>query len=147
MLKEQCYGIVIVYKEQNENFFLLLQQYNKLFSKGSWSFPKGHHEGTEKPKDTALRELEEETGITEVEFVDFPLIYEEYCIERKGEKILKINEYFIGFVKDKKVTPQEGEIIDYKWLSYEEAMDTFVFKKEDRQKVLKQAKECLDMLN
>lgn len=69
---------------------------------------------------TTLRELEEETGITNIEFLSISLIYEKYEIKRNGEKRLKINEYFIGFVKDMEVTIQEGEISNYKWVTYKD---------------------------
>ena len=80
MPTEQCYGVIVVYKGE-ENLFLILQQHDEPISKGSWTFPKGHHEGSESPRETTLRELEEETGITNIEFLDIPLIYEKYEIK------------------------------------------------------------------
>ncbi len=139
--KEQCYGVIVVYKSV-ENLFLILQQYDEPIFKGSWTFPKGHHEGNETPKETALRELEEETGITEIELLDLSLImHEEYKIIKHEKQRLKVNDYFIGFVKDQKVKIQENEISAYKWASYEEAIKTFQY--ETRKETLKKAKEYL----
>lgn len=45
---EQCYGVIVVYKGE-ENLFLILQQHDEPISKGFWTFPKGHHEGSESP--------------------------------------------------------------------------------------------------
>lgn len=137
MPSEQCYGVITVYRD-TVDLFLILQHDNK---KGSWSFPKGHHEGTETPRETALRELEEETGIKEVELLDIPLIHEEYEIYRKEEKRIKNNDYFIGFVTDKAVTVQEGEIYTYRWVTYEEAVKTLDY--SSRKESLRQAVEYL----
>lgn len=136
---EQTYGIVIVYREEKENLFLILQHGD---SEGSWSFPKGHHEGNESPRETALRELAEEAGITDIEIIDTTLIHEEYEIEHSGEKVLKKNDYFVGFVKNKEVKIQEGEIRTYLWATYEEALSTFQY--ESRKEVLKKALEYLN---
>ncbi len=140
ILGPQTYGIVIVYKEEEENLFLVLQNND---AEGSWSFPKGHVEGIETPKETALRELEEETKIEEVDFLDVPFIHEEYDrVGRDGDKYHKKNDYFIGFVKDKKVVKQDEEIYTYKWVTFKEAMDIFTY--ESRKKVLKEAQKYLE---
>lgn len=136
---EITYGIVTIYKEDNKYLFLILQHDD---AEGSWSFPKGHHEGVETPEETALRELKEETGINEIELIDTPLIHEEYEIIINGEKRLKINEYFIGFVKNKTIYIQENEIHAYKWATFEEALKTFTY--ETRKEVLKIAKKYIE---
>ncbi len=140
---EKVYGIIIVFKDKNENKFLLLQNVDKN-NKGSWSFPKGHVEDGESPKETALRELKEETGINKVKFIEAPLIHEEYKIKRKGIIFLKINEYFIGFVNDKKVKKQKEEVHNYKWATYEETLKTFLSFQKTRIIVLEQAQKYLE---
>ncbi|HUQ29915.1 MAG TPA: NUDIX hydrolase [Candidatus Paceibacterota bacterium] len=37
---------------------------------GSWMFPKGHVESTEKDEDAARREIQEETGLANLEYLD-----------------------------------------------------------------------------
>ena len=37
---------------------------------GHWGFVKGHVEDNETEKETALRELKEETGLSKVEFIE-----------------------------------------------------------------------------
>jgi len=135
-------GVVVVYRGSEDLFLILLQdkEYN------NWSFPKGRREEGEEPIDNALRELKEETGIINVEILDFPPIKQKYSFPRKGVEVHVFHHYFIGIVKNKDVIIQQEEIFEYKWATYEEAMSTFGFKKEDRQKVLKQAKEYLDMV-
>lgn len=141
-VNQTAFGIVTVYKEDNIYKFLILLQ-DKNYQ--NWSCPKGKsEEGETVPIDIAMRELKEETGITEIDILDYPLIDEHYDFEIDGKHVDRVTKYFVGIVKSKKVIPREGEIIDYKWATYEEAMDTFVFKREDRQGVLKKAKEFLD---
>ncbi len=135
---EQCYGVIMVFKE-NENMFLLLERAE---TKGDYSFAKGHIEKGETPKETAMREVEEETGIKEIELLNLPLIHEEYEIVRGGERRLKMNDYFVGFIKNKEVKIEENEIQSYKWVSYDEALR--LFKHDWRKQVLKTAQEYLE---
>lgn len=136
---EQCYGVIVVLKEK-ENKFLILEHNDT--KDDNWSFPKGHWEGDEKPKETAMRELKEETGITEIELLDIPLIHEEYEISHHDEKRLKVNEYFIGFVKGKEVKIDGIELRSFKWATYEEALNTFKY--GDRKQVLRKAQKYLE---
>ena len=132
MITEKSAGVILVLRrEGDEDRFLLLHQNNNT---KSWSFPKGHIEDGETAREASLRELEEETGITNIEFADLPSIVEEYDFEKKGEMYHKINELFIAFTKDDKVVPQKDEVLEYKWATYEEALDTFTY--EDQKKFL-----------
>lgn len=135
---KQCYGVIVFIKE-NPNKFLILERAK---TKNDWTFPKGHTEEGESPKETALRELKEETGIAEIELLDTLLLHEEYEIIRHGEKKLKINDYFIGFVDKDNVEIEKEEIQSYKWVTYEEALNLFMY--ERRKQVLKQAQKYLE---
>jgi len=138
MREEQCYGVIPVIKDKEYKFLILLHT----GLENNWSFPKGHVEGNETPIQTALRELEEETGIKEVEILDLPLLDEEYSIVRNGEKKLKKNGYFIGFIKNESLVLQAEEIRDSKLLTYDEAMKEITYK--ERREVLQKAKEYLE---
>lgn len=138
MKEEQCYGVIPVIKDKEYKFLILLHT----GLENNWSFPKGHVEDGETAIQTALRELEEETGIKDVEILDLPILNEEYSIIRNGERKLKKNGYFIGFVKDVNVSIQEGEIQESKWLTYGEAMKEITYR--ERREVLKQAKDYLE---
>lgn len=134
---EQCYGVIVVLKGE-QNKFLMLEREE---TKNDWTFAKGHAEEGETPKETAMRELEEETGIKEIEILDLPLIHEEYEIVSHSEKRLKINDYFIGFVKDKDVKIEKEEIQSYKWVTFEEALNSF--QHESRKQVLEEAQKYI----
>lgn len=139
-IEQAAYGIVVVIKEDEYKFLILMQ--DKEFI--NWSFPKGGVEEGETPMETAMRELEEETGITSIEILDCPMIDEVYHYESDGKNVSRVNKYFVGIVKSKDVKIQEGEIYEYKWATYEEAKNTFVFKKETRTMVLEQAQKYLE---
>lgn len=121
-IKDQAHGVIVVFRDKYENKFLLLRQKPQFEGDINWTFPKGHSEEGESPRDSALRELFEETGIKDIDLVEDFSIHEEY-ITPKGN--LKINQYFLGFVKDKNITIQEDEIDKYAWLTYKEALETF----------------------
>lgn len=55
-------GVVLVRAEAGEWRFLLLRAYQY------WDFPKGRTEAGETPLEAAKREVQEETGITELQF-------------------------------------------------------------------------------
>ncbi|MEK7586054.1 MAG: NUDIX domain-containing protein [Patescibacteria group bacterium] len=142
-IEQVAYGIVVAIKEDEWKFLILLQDETFV----NWSFPKGKTEkGETVPLDIAMRELGEETGITVIDILDCPLMEEEYRYEKRGDTYHRTNKYFLGVVKDKSVKIQEGEIIEYKWATYKEASETFVFKKESRVEILQQAQEYLNML-
>lgn len=139
MKTEQCYGFILILRAENK--FLILEREG---AKGDWTFPKGHIEKGETPKETALRELEEETGIKEIEITDFPLIHEEYEIIVEGEKRIKMNDYFIGFVDKDEITIEKSEIQSYKWVTYEEAYNTFAY--STRKVSISKAQEYLSQI-
>ncbi len=60
---------------------------------GVWTFPKGNIERGEKPADTALREVKEETGI-EGKIVDY-LGEVSYWYVFRGEKVFKKVYYYL----------------------------------------------------
>ena len=55
----------VIYKKKDDGYYfcLILDAYNK------WTFPKGHVEKGESLEETALRELEEETGLNKLSII------------------------------------------------------------------------------
>ena len=60
VLHEKSCGAVVFLKTLEETKYLLLQ-----YEAGHWDFVKGNVEPEESEKETVLRELQEETGITD----------------------------------------------------------------------------------
>ena len=65
MREQKSAGIVLFRNASNKNEFLLLN-----YPQGHWDFVKGKVEKDEIPHETALRETKEETGISDIEFID-----------------------------------------------------------------------------
>jgi len=76
-----------------------------------WDLPKGKIEKGEKPRDCAVREIEEESGI-KVEVVErICSIWHTYSLH--GRKILKKTTWFaMNSLDDKKMRPQKSEDIE-----------------------------------
>ena len=130
MLDEKSCGTV-VFKKNGEVEYLLLHYGTK-----HWDFPKGNVEQNESEKDTALRELEEETGISNAKFVgDFKEVVN-YSYRRGSAIIDKEVVYFLVLVEDTKVT-LSYEHSGYEWLNYEKAIKKLTF--ENSKTVLKKA--------
>jgi len=90
----------------------------------NWDFPKGQIESGEEPLDTAKRETEEETGLTNLEF-PFGDVYRETLPYAGG----KIARYYIATTDVEKcrlpVNPLLGrpEHHEWRWVSFEQAED------------------------
>ena len=65
MIKEVSAGIILYNDVHDEKKFLVLK-----YPGGHWDFVKGKMENSEEPKQTAIRETKEETGIVDVKFID-----------------------------------------------------------------------------
>ncbi len=103
-----------------ENRFLSIFRY------GKWDLPKGKLEKKEKTKSAAIREVEEETGITAPVIVSkLPTTYHIY--KKKGcWELKKCTWYLMRYEGNEKLVPQEQEGIEKcKW-----------FKINDKGKVL-----------
>lgn len=142
----QAFGIIPVHQEGAARRFLLVQHckghtFREGAGDGHWAFPKGHADENEQGIATAVRELQEETGIGGVDVIDSVLFHEEYTFIQNNERVFKRVTYFIGFVQDTEVIIQQNEIQDYRWVSYEEAIDLMTF--EEGRDVLRRAQKYL----
>lgn len=112
----------IVENEKNE---VLL-----IFRRGKWDLPKGKLEKGENLEDCAVREVEEETGLQQIQLANlFTITYHTY---HEGTKfILKDSHWYSMKVSgEQKLTPQvEEDILEIKWVNKFETLpywtDTF----------------------
>ncbi|MCL8538731.1 NUDIX domain-containing protein [Chryseobacterium gallinarum] len=84
---------------------------------GKWDLPKGKMEKGESREESAVREIEEETGLKDVELVQFINTTYHIYIERNGEKILKCTHWFeMNFNGEDTSKPQiEEGITEVAW--------------------------------
>lgn len=115
MEKEKSCGCIII----RDNEVLLVQQ-----NKGHWGFPKGHVEGEETEKQTALREVKEETNL------DVNIINDKrYVITYETDKHkLKDVVFFLAEPKSNDISRQEIEIKDIQWFKYKDALEMLTYK-------------------
>lgn len=107
---------------------------------GHWDFPKGHIEEGEEEIDTARREIREESGITQLEFIDGFKETIEYYVGQNGEKRQKFVYFFLAKTNEEKIIIS-NEHQDSKWLVFNEAMELATY--PDTKKLLKQADDFI----
>lgn len=97
---------------------------------GRWSLPKGNIENGERPEDTSLREISEETGLplAQLQLVRrLPDI--EYAFQWKGVLVFKVvHNYLVELVGEAALEPQLSEIEEVAWFDADEARRTISFK-------------------
>ncbi|MDH3677203.1 MAG: NUDIX domain-containing protein [Nitrosopumilus sp.] len=121
MIEETSSGVVIFRKDNEKILFLLLH-----YPSGHWDFVKGKMESGESAHETAIRETKEETGITDVQFIDDFEEWIQYNFQFEGELVHKKVVFFLGETKTKNVKISH-EHINYSWLDYATAMEKTTF--------------------
>jgi bis(5'-nucleosidyl)-tetraphosphatase len=106
-----------------------------------WVFPKGIIEKGEEAEETALREVEEETGI-KAKIVARIKLLEKYVYQLKGTLILKNVVYFLMEFLPGEVKNPDFEVEEIAWLPYEQALKKLEF--EGTKKVLGVAQKLLE---
>jgi 8-oxo-dGTP pyrophosphatase MutT (NUDIX family) len=122
MLREKSCGAVVFIKEDDDVKYLLLN-----YAAGHWDFVKGNVEPNESEKQTVLRELQEETGITGAQFIDDFREAIDYFYRRQGLTIHKEVVFFLMEAYTDKVK-LSFEHVGYVWLNYQHALEKLTFK-------------------
>ncbi len=135
VIREKSCGAVVFVKKEDQTLYLLLN-----YAARHWDFVKGNVEQNETEKETTIRELEEETGITDAVFVEGFKETIAYFYRRQGLTVHKEVVFFIMKSCTEKVT-LSFEHIGYVWLDYEHAMEKLNFK--NAKDVLQKAHEFL----
>ena len=135
MISEKSAGIVLFRNDSDKNKFLLLN-----YPQGHWDFIKGKVEQNETPHETAIRETKEETGITNIEFIDGFEESVEYDFRFKKENIHKKVIFFLAKTDEKNIKLSH-EQNDYLWLEYNDALKKTTF--ENAKNVLSKANKFL----
>ncbi len=90
----------------------------------SWSLPKGHVEANEEPKETAIREIWEETGLSEKQLsIVAPLgFYERMRIKKKptDKDELRMITMYLFKTDEEKLMSHNGENPEVKWVPIDE---------------------------
>ncbi|MEO8209119.1 MAG: NUDIX domain-containing protein [bacterium] len=137
-IKDKSIGIILYCKFPRSLKFLILKH-----KKGHWSFAKGHMDKGETAFETAKRELHEEAGIDDIEFLSKKILIQENYIflNRNKVKVLKSVDYYIAKSRTKKVKIDMKEIINYRWCTLAAAEKVITFK--ESRKTLKKASSII----
>ena len=94
----------------------------------SWPFPKGHVEVNETEKETALREIKEETGLA----VEIEPNFRRTSIYRPFGKTKKQVVFFLARAHQGTVSLQKDEIDSFMWVTIDKAMTLCKHKNDTR---------------
>lgn len=109
-------GVLLLTRSRPRKFLLMKHAHR-------WDVPKGHAEPGETDRQTALRELTEETGLGEhqVELeegfrfhVEYPVVYQ----DKPGQVFQKQVTFFLGWL-DQPVSIECTEHLDYRWFDWQ----------------------------
>lgn len=111
----------VIYRSIDDNLeFLTISHRND----GHWGFPKGHIEKNESEEQTAIREVNEETGLM-ITLISGFRVSVKYLIK---QDTLKEVVYFLAKVDDDIVSIQEDEVLDFRWSSLQHAKHLLSYK-------------------
>ena len=121
-LQDAAFGIVpLTHRQEEWEVFIIRHLHG-----GHWGFPKGHREGNESPKETAERELSEETGMEVIRYLDYPHLTEKYQFIWEGQLLDKSVQYYLAEVTTQ-YSLQEEEISEGKCVSLEDLLSYTTF--------------------
>jgi 8-oxo-dGTP pyrophosphatase MutT (NUDIX family) len=139
MEKQETSVGAFIYKIENDEMLFLL-----VYSKRNkeWGFPKGHIEPNETELETAKREIEEETGITDIQFINDFRCVDTYKIKgtlstTKNRIIDKNVIYYLARTKEDFKGSVDDEIGQGKWVNYNQSIE--YLKYDNQKKLLKKA--------
>ena len=123
MIKEHSAGAVLFgHFTNDERKFLLLHH-----TSGHWGFPKGNVEEGETELEAVVREIFEETGITDLRFIEgfIQSIYYDY--RRDGNLVQKKVSFYLAqtLTRDIKLSNEHQDLL---WADYHSALTTLTYR-------------------
>ncbi len=100
---------------------------------GSWSFPKGHVDQDEDLLSTAVREIEEESGINNLNFIKKLGSYKRSAIKTDGtfdDNEIKQIHLFLFKSSKYKLSPKQTDALEAKWIPKEDVLDMLTHPKD-----------------
>jgi len=114
-----CGGVVLDGRK------VLLVQVKNMKGKKIWTFPKGHIEAGETPRQAALREVEEETGYKAS--IVRPVIRVRYAFTLQGNYIKKTVQWYLMKKLGRIGKPDSSEILAVRWVSAAKAKEMVLY--------------------
>ncbi|MEN8252384.1 MAG: NUDIX domain-containing protein [Patescibacteria group bacterium] len=145
---EKSVGAIVFRITSGEVEFLFMK-----YRSGHWEFPRGKAENDETEIETMQREVEEETGISQVRVMEgfrettrfsYKAHGQELELRKKDKNCMYIHKKAIFFLVE---ATDEDVVIShehrkFRWLSFEEGYEKLTF--ENAKKILKKAQKHLE---
>lgn len=119
---ERSAGAVLFIMDNSEPEYLLLH-----YTAGHWDFPKGNIELGETEEEAAVREIREETGIKDIEFIKGFSRTISYRYRKARRLVNKEVVLFLARTNTRRVAISH-EHTGYAWKKYDDAMKLLTFK-------------------
>ncbi|NHJ01944.1 MAG: NUDIX domain-containing protein [Candidatus Heimdallarchaeota archaeon] len=133
-----CGGVPIYFEKNRANPLFLLVLHNGPFQ--YWAFPKGRQVEGETYEQTAIREIQEETGQKNFTLLKRLISDSIYFPKRGSKTIVKKVVFFLVQFHSKDINLSK-EHVNYRWVTYEEAKSLLTF--DDYHRVLQESREAL----
>lgn len=130
--EKSCGGVLYTHVNGERRYLMVRNR------SGYYGFPKGHIENTENDEETARREIREETGLTEVRFVEGFTRTNRYMCKAHTQKQVTL---FLGIFPPTATIAPSMEIREYKLLPFEQAVETIGH--ENDKQILREAEAFL----
>jgi len=134
-IEEKSAGTIIYREEDGKKYFLLLH-----YPSGHWDYVKGKMEENETTHETTIREAKEETGISDLEFINNLEEKIEYNFQYDGKLIHKQVFFFLAKTNTKEISISH-EHLDYIWLEFDDALKKITY--QNAKRILTKAKNLL----
>lgn len=132
---EKSAGAVIFRKNDGIKYLLLH------YAGGHWDFVKGNVEEGEEEKATVAREIKEETGIEDINFIEDFKESINHFYKREKRLIYKEVVFYLVETSSAEGVKLSYEHVGYEWLGYEEAVQRLTYR--NARNVLEKAHELL----
>ena len=120
-LKKDFLSLFVINKAAGGLIKNELNEFLFIFRRGFWDLPKGKLELGETKKQTAIREVNEETGIVNMQIVSKLGITNHLFKNKSGVRLIKKSFWYLMTTSKQKLIPQTTEDIDKAiWLNLED---------------------------
>ncbi len=121
-------GIVITFEGDRPSLVVGLRRRDGARRRGTWTLPKGTPDPGETIEQTALREVEEETGLRVRILAPLPSI--SYAFVQDGTRIHKTVHYWLMEPVAGDLAGHDGEFERVRWVPFDEAANLLTFATE-----------------